>query len=106
MVVPVGDVVGADAAVGRAQQRDGTSIDGELLFADASGSASGHALAGDVAGHHGVVAGMESFKNTVGLYDPDDTDDTRKALDVALDSSERILVLDPIDKSMRMFVEK
>jgi len=53
-----------------------------------------------------VVAGMESFKDTVGIYDPDDTDDTRKALDVAVDSGGRILVLDPVDKSVRVFAEK
>jgi len=53
-----------------------------------------------------VVAGMESFRDTVGVYDPDDTGDTRKALDVAVDSGGRILVLDPVDKSVRVFVEK
>jgi len=51
-----------------------------------------------------VVAGAESFKDTVGVYNPNDTRDTRKALDVAVDSIGRILVLDPIEKTIRVFI--
>ncbi|HGJ64645.1 TPA: hypothetical protein ENS27_04565 [bacterium] len=51
-----------------------------------------------------VVAGAEAFKDTVGVYNPDDTKDTRKALDVAVDSIGRILILDPIEKTVRIFI--
>lgn len=54
-----------------------------------------------------VVAGAESFKDTVGLYNPEAAaEDTTKALDVAVDSKGRILVLDPVEKTIRVFVMK
>jgi len=54
-----------------------------------------------------VVAGAESFANTVGIYNPADTkDDSTKAIDIAVDSKKRILILDPVEKTVRVFVTK
>lgn len=55
----------------------------------------------------GVVAGAESFANTVGIHNPEICkEDSTKALDVAVDSKARILVLDPVEKTVRIFISK
>ncbi len=52
-----------------------------------------------------VVAGAEVFAKTVGIYNPaKDVEDLTKALDIAVDSRDRILVLDPVESSFRIFV--
>jgi hypothetical protein len=52
-----------------------------------------------------VVAGIEAFANTVGICDPDAVAEcTSKALDVAVDSKGRILLLDPKERTIRIFV--
>ncbi len=54
-----------------------------------------------------VVAGAENFAKTVGIYNPAlGGDDATKALDVAVDSKSRILILDPVEKTIRIFVSK
>lgn len=52
-----------------------------------------------------VVAGAENFAKTVGIYNPAlGGDDATKALDVAVDSKSRIFILDPVEKTVRIFV--
>ena len=52
-----------------------------------------------------IVAGAESFANTVGIYNPSETkDDSTKALDVAVDSKGHIFVLDPVENTIRKYI--
>ena len=54
-----------------------------------------------------VVAGAESFADTVGIYNPAETKDcSAKALDVAVDSKDNMLVLDPVEKTIRKWMKK
>ncbi len=54
-----------------------------------------------------VVASAEVFAKTVGVYNPaKDAEDTTKALDIAVDSMDRILVLDPVESSIRIYARK
>jgi len=51
-----------------------------------------------------VVAGAESFADTVGIYNPSaGAEDSTKALDVAVNSKGRIFILDPVEKTIRVF---
>jgi hypothetical protein len=53
-----------------------------------------------------VVGGAESFADTVGIYNPVETkEDSTKALDVAVDSKDHILVLDPVEKTIRKWIK-
>ncbi|MGB9597759.1 MAG: NHL repeat-containing protein [Candidatus Poribacteria bacterium] len=55
----------------------------------------------------GVVAGAESFENTVGIHNPEICkEESAKVLDVAVDSKGRIFVLDPAEKTIRIFISK
>lgn len=55
----------------------------------------------------GVVAGAESFVNTVGIYNPStQKENSIKALDVAVDSKGKIFILDPAEKTIRIFASK
>jgi hypothetical protein len=52
-----------------------------------------------------VVAGAENFAKTVGIYNPAlGGDDATKALDVAVDSKGLVFILDPVEKTIRIFV--
>lgn len=54
-----------------------------------------------------VVAGAEIFAKTVGVYNPaKDAEDLTKALDITVDSKDRILVLDPVESSFRIYTRK
>lgn len=54
-----------------------------------------------------VVAGAESFANTVGIHNPNlCNEDSTKALDIAVDSRGRVFVLDPAEKTIRIFISK
>ena len=54
-----------------------------------------------------VVAGAENFAKTVGIYNPAlGGDDATKALDVAVDSKGLIFILDPAEKTIRIFIVK
>jgi hypothetical protein len=54
-----------------------------------------------------VVAGAESFADTVGIYNPAETkEDSTKALDVAVDSKDNIFVLDPVEKTIRKWIHE
>ncbi len=55
----------------------------------------------------GVVAGAESFADTLGIYNPAiQEEDSTKTLDVAVDSKGRVFVLNPVEKTIRVFISK